>query len=277
MAGWLAGYIAADGSVSGSGTVVIDSVHLENLHVVQAVANRLGVGVASIASNPRVVQLPYDSPLNGTIQMMHRLTFAGYTFPSKLLLLEQHRENFSTRTDTRDRLRWTVKEIRRTGIVVDTYCAVVPDTHNFVLTDGIQVMNCNVYHRVAVGAPPGKGHGKGWEEDMEIKKDYTAEQRAELGKQGHAFRNSNGEWSYPIADEQDLRNAIQAFGRSKPEDRSKLKSYIERRARALGKGDLIPDSWDEKSIKYAEVLLYASSLVKWSREELLAFVNEQKD
>ena len=140
---------------------------------------------------------------------------------------------------------------------------------------------CNVYHRVAVGAPPGKGHGggKSLEDDLDLKKDYSAEQRASLGRRGQAFRNSSGEWSYPIANEQDLRNAIQAFGRSNPKDRSRLKAYIERRARALGKADLIPDNWAKKSIEenvqLNEVLLYAETLINLSRADLITFNDEE--
>lgn len=139
---------------------------------------------------------------------------------------------------------------------------------------------CNVYHRVAVGAPPGKGHGKSEEQDVDTKKFYSEDQRAELGKRGHAFRNSNGEWSYPIENEQDLKNAIQAFGRSNPKDRSRLKAYIERRARALGKSDLIPDNWTKKAlesdVETSEVLLYASTLVKLSRADLITFVDDEE-
>jgi hypothetical protein len=142
---------------------------------------------------------------------------------------------------------------------------------------------CNVYHRAAVGAPPGKGHGgsKSMDEGVELKKDYSSDEREALGKRGQAFKNSNGEWSYPIADESDLRNAIQAFGRSNPKDRSRLKAYIERRARALGKGDLIPDNWAKKAleadIKLNEVLLYAQTLVELSREDLITFVDDEEE
>ena len=139
---------------------------------------------------------------------------------------------------------------------------------------------CNVYHRVALGAPPGKGHGKSFEDDLELKKDYSADARAKLGAKGQAFRNSNGEWSYPIADVQDLKNAIQAFGRSNPKDRSRLKAYIERRARALGHPELIPDNWSKKALENDaetnEVLLYAATLVKLSRADLITFVDDEE-
>lgn len=48
---------------------------------------------------------------------------------------------------------------------------------------------------------------------------------------------------YPIADSQDLANAVRAVGRTKPEKRAAVKSHIKKRAKALGREDMIPDSW----------------------------------
>lgn len=49
--------------------------------------------------------------------------------------------------------------------------------------------------------------------------------------------------SYPIRNEQDLKNAIKAYGRAKESERAKVRKHIMKRARALGKADLIPDDW----------------------------------
>lgn len=68
-------------------------------------------------------------------------------------------------------------------------------------------------------------------------RDYTAEQRKEMAEKGQAMPDG----SYPIADEEDLRNAIQAIGRAS--DPSAVRAHIKKRARALGKTDLIPDGW----------------------------------
>lgn len=65
-------------------------------------------------------------------------------------------------------------------------------------------------------------------------------ERKNLASEGKAM--SDG--SYPIANESDLRNAIQAFGRAPEEKRAAVKSHIKKRARALGKTDLLPDDWD---------------------------------
>lgn len=140
---------------------------------------------------------------------------------------------------------------------------------------------CNVYHRAAVGAPPGKGHGKDADfEDVEYKKAYSAEQRESMGKRGQAFRNGNGEWSYPIANESDLRNAIQAFGRAAEGDQGRLKAYIKRRARALGKADLIPDNWGEKAMEEPvlpeEVQIYVKMLVELNQSDLITFYDDEE-
>jgi 2'-5' RNA ligase len=52
--------------------------------------------------------------------------------------------------------------------------------------------------------------------------------------------------SYPIADAADLRRAISSYGRSKKADRKKVREHIIRRAKALGKQDMIPASWNER-------------------------------
>jgi hypothetical protein len=71
---------------------------------------------------------------------------------------------------------------------------------------------------------------------------YSAEQkRAMLGK-GQAIKNDDGEPSYPIGDVEDLRKAISAVGRGGG-SHNKIRAYIIRRAKALGKSDMIPDDW----------------------------------
>ena len=48
--------------------------------------------------------------------------------------------------------------------------------------------------------------------------------------------------SYPIVTVKDLKNAIQAFGRT-GENKAATKAHIKKRAKALGKTDLLPDNW----------------------------------
>ncbi len=68
-------------------------------------------------------------------------------------------------------------------------------------------------------------------------REVPAEERKRLAREGNAMPDG----SYPIANEQDLRNAIQAIGRAK--DPEAVKRHIKKRARQLGKEDLIPEDW----------------------------------
>lgn len=65
----------------------------------------------------------------------------------------------------------------------------------------------------------------------------TAAQRGEAMKDG----------SFPIRDGADLKRAIAAYGRAK--DKGAAKRHIMRRAKALGKVDLLPDSWKALALK----------------------------
>lgn len=71
---------------------------------------------------------------------------------------------------------------------------------------------------------------------------YDAAQLTALLAKGQAMKNDKGKPSYPIGDEQDLKNAIRAVGRGGA-DHDKIRAYITRRAKALGKSDLIPADW----------------------------------
>jgi len=74
-------------------------------------------------------------------------------------------------------------------------------------------------------------------ETIEEKRFYTRARRMDYAKRGLALPDG----SYPIRDVGDLRNAIQAYGLGK--DREAAKRHIMKRARALGRTDLIPDNW----------------------------------
>lgn len=75
---------------------------------------------------------------------------------------------------------------------------------------------------------------------------YDADEMASMLKSGKAMANPMGDPSYPIADEEDLKNAIKAVGRGSG-DHGKIRSHIIKRAKALGKADLLPDDWTDKA------------------------------
>lgn len=68
--------------------------------------------------------------------------------------------------------------------------------------------------------------------------------RQRLAKEGKALPDG----SFPIRNEGDLKNAIHAYGRAKDSDRAKVRRHIVKRARGLGKPELIPDEWKSASV-----------------------------
>lgn len=69
-------------------------------------------------------------------------------------------------------------------------------------------------------------------------KEFSSDEREKLAGKGFALPDG----SYPIVNVEDLKNAVSAFGRSNPEDRKAVAQHIAKRAKALGKDDLIPQT-----------------------------------
>jgi hypothetical protein len=67
----------------------------------------------------------------------------------------------------------------------------------------------------------------------------SRDERMKLAEEGKALDDG----SYPIRDVEDLKNAIQAYGRSKESDRAKVRKHIEKRARKLNVRHLVPEEW----------------------------------
>jgi len=80
---------------------------------------------------------------------------------------------------------------------------------------------------------------KALEAELAIKRLYSREQRLEMASNGEALEDG----SFPIADEADLSNAIQALGRAA--DPEAAKDHIMKRAKELKLEDMIPEEWSE--------------------------------
>lgn len=75
----------------------------------------------------------------------------------------------------------------------------------------------------------------------------SRDEREKLAKEGKALPDG----SYPISNVDDLKNAIQAYGRSKESDRAKVRKHIQKRAGALKVRHMIPEEWKDLSSKEA--------------------------
>ena len=63
--------------------------------------------------------------------------------------------------------------------------------------------------------------------------------RKKLAEEGKALKDG----SFPIRNESDLKNAVQAYGRAKPGSKGAVRKHIMKQARALDRKDLIPENW----------------------------------
>jgi hypothetical protein len=80
------------------------------------------------------------------------------------------------------------------------------------------------------------------------------DEREKLAEKGIAMPNG----SYPIRNVDDLKNAIQAYGRSKESDRAKVRKHIAKRANALKVRHMVPEEW--KSLSSMEAATALSSM-----------------
>ena len=101
--------------------------------------------------------------------------------------------------------------------------------------------------------------------EIALKRAFSDDEREDLAKKGHAMKDG----SYPIVNEEDLRNAVQAYGRA--DDKLATKAHIMKRATDLGLEELIPTNWvagsAEKAIMSADDAGFMASLIEF---ELLA-------
>ena len=67
---------------------------------------------------------------------------------------------------------------------------------------------------------------------------FSEEEREKMASKGTAMKDG----SYPIANEQDLKNAIRAYGRAA--DKTAVKAHIKKRAHALGRTSDLPADWE---------------------------------
>ena len=73
--------------------------------------------------------------------------------------------------------------------------------------------------------------------DMDAARSFSTKERERLAKSGKALPDG----SYPIVTKQDLRNAIQAYGRAS--NKARAKRHIVKRAKALGATSMLPGDW----------------------------------
>lgn len=123
------------------------------------------------------------------------------------------------------------------GNISDGYNGTVREVQRAKLIE-VSVCTLPAYGDTSVSARDAASAGR----LAEYRAKYDAAELAQMLKDGNAFKNANGEPSYPIADAEDLENAVHAVGRG-GSDHNAIRAYIMSRAKALGLPDKIPDGW----------------------------------
>lgn len=103
------------------------------------------------------------------------------------------------------------------------------------------------------------------------KRDVSTEERDRLADRGGALPDG----SFPIANVKDLRNAIQAIGRAK--DPAAAKAHIKRRAKALGKENLIPAAWKTPAADAGKEATHDAAEVTSVRDGLISLIKAELD
>ena len=133
LLGWLAGYFAADGCVSKDGNCTLSCANKRTLEFVKDVAYIVGIGVNPIRETTGV------SNLTGKERTLYSVSFRTSTLTRDFFLRDKHAKRFK---ETKRATYWKVVSVEETDREEEVFCAVVPETHEFVLEDNILVGNC---------------------------------------------------------------------------------------------------------------------------------------
>lgn len=137
---WLAGYLAADGTVSAAGQVTISSASLEAIQVARSVCALVGVGYGPVRNFPRV-GFGQDEPSD-----LFSFTLRRADMPDWAFKLDHHHERAMRASRRKERyLPWKVEAVESTSRAEEVFCATVPGMESFALADDLLSMNCEFY------------------------------------------------------------------------------------------------------------------------------------
>lgn len=191
LLGWLTGYFAADGCVSDTGAVVLYSVNRDNLQLVKDVCYLLGIGAYGIRYQDRISNLTErESRIYSVSLMRQHLT-------PEFFLISEQRRRFENNLPKTNECVWSVVSVGKEERTDEVFCAVVEETHEFVLADNILTGNCllmraedsregwaELLQKLAMGLMTGSGIGV----------DYSL-----IREEGRAIRKTGGTATGPCA------------------------------------------------------------------------------
>lgn len=136
LLGWLSGYFAADGTVSGEGQATLFSARREHISAVRDLCYVLGVRTSPV--------LKKIHPAKGGLATIYSVTLNARDLPESFWLMPHHAERMAHRLDE-TAIReggWAVVSIEASDREEEVFCAIVPGEEMFVLTDNLVTGNC---------------------------------------------------------------------------------------------------------------------------------------
>jgi plasmid stability protein len=139
LLGWLAGYFAADGSVSPKAQATLYSYDKDSIEFAEHVATSIGVQTSPVRHKRHKAM--------GKRHDMYMVGLYARDLPESFWLQKHHRVRVSkAHKDTEVRRRdWVIASVTPTRRRERVYCAVVPGREMFTLADGVVTGNCP-YH-----------------------------------------------------------------------------------------------------------------------------------
>ena len=145
LAGWFAGYFAADGRVSQQGKCELSSVDKESLEFVRSVCNRLGVWTFPIYDSGERESVFSGDSVPRKVRT-YTLNIDPWSLDEKFFCREDHRTRWAGTIAGRPRKlkrsNWRVESVTLTDRVEEVFCGTLPETESFVLEDYILTGNC---------------------------------------------------------------------------------------------------------------------------------------
>lgn len=133
--GFLAGYFAADGTVSEDGSPSISTCDHESALKFRDLCYKVGIGTYGIRSENRI------SNLTNQESTIYKIVLMRDTLHDDFFLIKNHKERFLSNKNIHKQY-WHVVSVQETDNFEDVYCAVVDGYGKFVLEDNILTGNC---------------------------------------------------------------------------------------------------------------------------------------
>lgn len=133
---WLAGYFAADGTVSKAGVATIYSAAEEHIRFVRDAAAVCGVGYTPIRRKDR-------PDFKGRPASLWQMNLSVRDLPEWFFVIPTHRDRVAHLIgQPQPRGHWRVVSVQPTDRVEPVYCAEVPEAGSFALADDLLTGNC---------------------------------------------------------------------------------------------------------------------------------------